>query len=50
MSKIASAALLCALIVLVGCSGTPPPRQFSVCSTQPGTYACQVERMARAGG
>ncbi|MDM0019214.1 hypothetical protein [Variovorax saccharolyticus] len=37
------------LLVLAGCSGNPQPRQFSVCSTQPGSYACQVERMSNAG-
>jgi hypothetical protein len=37
------------LFLLVGCSGTPPPRQFSVCSTHPGSFDCQIERMSRAG-
>ena len=43
MSILTSAVLLC---VLVGCAGAPPPGP-SVCSTQPGTYACQIEQYER---
>ena len=50
MSKLANAVLLCALITFVtGCSGMPPPSEATVCSTHPGTYACQVYRMENAG-
>jgi len=49
MSEIANAALLCALIVLVGCAGMPPAPP-TACSTEPGSYACQVQRMSLAGG
>lgn len=42
MQKTIGAALLC---LLAGCAGGPPPAQgYSVCATQPGTYACQVEQ------
>jgi hypothetical protein len=44
MFKMASAVLLC---ILAGCAGTSPPG-YSVCSTQPGTYACQIEQYQRA--
>lgn len=40
MFRAASASLLC---LLLGCTSTPPPA-YSVCSTQPGTYACQIEQ------
>jgi hypothetical protein len=43
MFKVASAVLLC---VLAGCAGTAPPG-YSVCSTQPGTHACQIEQYQR---
>jgi hypothetical protein len=46
MFKIASAILLC---VLAGCSGTGAPRQDSVCTSQPGSFACQVERYGNVG-
>jgi len=40
MIKLASFLLLC---LLGGCANsTLPP--YSICSTQPGTYACQVEQ------
>lgn len=41
MRKLASAILLS---VLAGCASTPPPHGYSVCSTQPGTYECQIEQ------
>ena len=37
------------LLVLAGCSGNPQRRQCSGSATQPGSYACQVERMSNAG-
>lgn len=40
MFKLASAMILC---ILAGCAGTLP-QGSSVCSTQPGTYACQIEQ------
>ena len=40
MFKMASAMILC---ILAGCVGTSP-QGVSVCSTQPGTYACQIEQ------
>ncbi|MBU1361937.1 MAG: hypothetical protein KJ901_24685 [Gammaproteobacteria bacterium] len=40
MQKLVSALLL---FVLAGCASTSA-REYSVCSTQPGTYACQVEQ------
>jgi hypothetical protein len=43
MFKIASAILLC---ILAGCAGTAPPAA-SACSTQPGSYACQIEQYER---
>lgn len=46
MVRIAIATLLC---LVAGCGGTAPPRQPSVCSTQPGSFACQVERYSSAG-
>lgn len=46
MFRITIGMLLC---LLAGCSGTPPPRQFSICSTQPGSFECQVQRYANAG-
>jgi hypothetical protein len=40
MIKLASFLLLC---LLAGCAfSTLPP--YTICSTQPGTYACQVEQ------
>lgn len=44
MYKIAIAALLCAL---AGCSNTPR-HGFPVCSTQPASAACQVDRYLAA--
>ena len=41
MFKMAFACLLC---VLTGCSNTAPTRQFGPCQTEPGSYACQVDR------
>ena len=38
--KILNAGMLC---LLCACTNAPPPA-YSVCSTQPGTLACQVER------
>jgi uncharacterized lipoprotein YmbA len=32
-----------AALLLAGCANTPP-HAYSVCATQPGTEACQVER------
>jgi hypothetical protein len=43
MFKVESAVLLC---FLAGCASTAPPGN-SVCSTQPGTYACQIEQYQR---
>jgi len=43
MFKVASAILLC---VLAGCASTSS-QDYSVCSTQPGTYACQIEQYQR---
>jgi hypothetical protein len=40
MVKMANAILLC---VLAGCVSTSP-QGYSVCSTQPGTYACQIDQ------
>lgn len=40
MQKMASAILLC---MLAGCANHTP-QGYSVCSTQPGTYACQIEQ------
>ena len=40
MQKLASVLLLS---VLAGCASTAP-HDYSVCSTQPGTYACQIEQ------
>lgn len=40
VQKMMGAALLC---VLAGCAGSPP-QGYSVCATQPGTYAFQVEQ------
>jgi hypothetical protein len=44
MFKIAITFLLC---VLAGCS--LPPNPYSACASEPGGYACQVERYADAG-
>ncbi|MGJ7511321.1 hypothetical protein [Variovorax sp. GT1P44] len=39
------------LLMLVGCAGMPSgPVTSSVCTAQPGSYACQVEQYALAGG
>jgi hypothetical protein len=43
MFKVESALLFC---VLAGCASTAPPG-YSVCSTQTGTYACQIEQYQR---
>jgi hypothetical protein len=43
MFKVASAILLC---VLAGCASTSS-QDYSVFSTQPGTYACQIEQYQR---
>jgi hypothetical protein len=43
MVKVTSALLLC---VLWGCTSASPPG-YSACSTQPGSYACQIERYDR---
>ena len=40
MHKLASAIFLS---FLAGCASTPP-HEYSVCSTHPGTYACQIEQ------
>ncbi len=40
MFKLTTAVILC---ILAGCASTPPP-EYSICSTQPGTYACQIEQ------
>jgi hypothetical protein len=39
------------LCLLAGCSSTDtrPPRQFGPCQTDPGSFACQVDRHSRAG-
>lgn len=39
-------ALLC---ILAGCA-SDPPHGYSICSTQPGTYACQIEQYRNADG
>jgi hypothetical protein len=36
-------ASMLAMLLLAGCANTPP-HAYSVCATQPGTEACQVER------
>jgi len=46
VQTLASAILLC---VLAGCAGAPPQGGYSVCSTQPGTYACQIEQYQNVG-
>lgn len=40
MVKMANAILLC---VLAGCASTSS-QGYSVCSAQPGTYACQIDQ------
>jgi hypothetical protein len=37
------------LCVLAGCAGTLP-QGYSICSTQPGSYACQIEQYKNADG
>jgi len=44
MYKLLSALLLCSIGALCGCAGSPAPRAYSVCATDPGGYACQIER------
>ncbi len=44
MSRISIISLLCAL---AGCS--LPPNPYSACASEPGGYACQVERYGNAG-
>ena len=34
------------MLCLAGCASTVPPA-YSACSTQPGTYACQIEQYER---
>jgi hypothetical protein len=47
MFKLASMLLVC---LVAGCASSPPPgHSYSVCSTQPGTHACQVEQYHRVG-
>ena len=46
VKKMLSAILLC---VLVGCASAPPQSGYSICSTQPGTYACQIEQYQNVG-
>ncbi|MDB5826264.1 MAG: hypothetical protein JWQ73_484 [Variovorax sp.] len=46
MIKAASAVLLC---VLAGCASSSP-QVPSVCATQPGTYACQIEQYEKVDG
>ena len=41
MFKVASAIFL---YVLAGCASNAPQQHYSICSTQPGTYACQIEQ------
>lgn len=43
MFRILGAGLIC---LLCGCASAPPPA-YSVCSTQPGTMACQIEQYNR---
>ena len=46
MDKIA---LVLLLALLAGCASSPPPgHAYSICSTQPGSQACQVERYLNA--
>ena len=40
MLKVTTAMLLC---ILAGCASTPP-QDYSICATQPGSYACQIEQ------
>jgi len=40
MLKMVTAILLC---VLAGCAGASS-QGYAVCSTQPGTYACQIDQ------
>ncbi len=47
MFKLTTAMILC---MLAGCASTPPGATDSVCSTQPGAYACQIERYQNADG
>jgi hypothetical protein len=48
VTKVVSAFLAC--LVVAGCAGTSTtPHSYSVCSTQPGTYACQIEQYGRVG-
>lgn len=44
MPRISAFLLLC---FLGGCAGSPAT-PYSICSTQPGTYACQVDLYERA--
>ncbi|MEJ8810457.1 hypothetical protein WKW77_05210 [Variovorax ureilyticus] len=44
MNPLVGALLLCAVCALYGCAGSPSPRSYPVCATDPGGYACQIER------
>jgi hypothetical protein len=44
MIKWVSAMLLC---LAAGCTSTVPAEGYSVCSTEPGSYACQIEQYQR---
>lgn len=46
MFKALMTGLLCSM--LGGCATRVPPEGYPVCSTQPGTYACQVEQYRNA--
>jgi len=46
MSRLLAATLAC---LLAGCATTAPPGGYSVCATDPGGYACQIERYQLAG-
>lgn len=49
MCKLLSALLLsCSVGALCGCAASPAPRTYSVCATDPGGYACQIERYQNA--
>ncbi len=44
MFRLLSALLLSCVGALCGCAGSLAPRTYSVCASDPGGYACQIER------
>lgn len=46
MDKLLNALLFCCLAALCGCTAPQPrnSRDYGVCSSDPGGYACQIER------